>query len=725
MDKLRILLRSWIIFGVLLAIGSTEIVLRVDPLALLSQTLRTYQRAACDTDQVALSCPRGTSISIEFAQYNKFNERGDGVTIEDLCPLNGGNSERSIEAKMKTNRQLLNGSTFAIAGGILKQMQSANFPNGSHIYYDTTNTSSGGPPGKDNLANELNIPENCLWPNALQYSLLQTVVEACQKKKHCKFNAIPEFYGLGRSGVGIASSGNGASSNTSNDQSGTTTTSTTVTSASSSSTTTTTSASNTSSEPCPRIRKIVEISYKCRPYEFRSKVACENDIAQIECNPYSRIAVYSASFGRTEYESIQCPQPQGVKEETCLATYATETVMQICHGRRKCNIAADPNTFGRPCHKNSRMYLKVVYTCVPKQVLKQRFESEEEQDENDDFEGDVNDLYDEQFYKESEAIPKLQSNVTSSREIMGNNNQLVNSSNSTGETSTSVNPVMTHTADHTLAGEQEHLYFYLIIAATFGVSLCVVIVAIRVILHKRNTSGSSGTDGNESGSSTKGETTIPNGFNDTISEIDADIDLTTPIPVPSVSKNENYVNYGPKSSLYGSLGPSNVSHTSSTMLIPTTNTMMCGPPRQSPDIIGISSTFTQPPMGLGTKPTLYGPPQPQPPVSMIGMLGGINGQSSYSCSSAMGGAIVPMTSYTSAPTYRTTSGYLMDPEGVLRRPISTLTPPPPMSIQQQQQANINVNSMPTPVPAPPPALHPMMYTLSTGGIPANSQYYYG
>lgn len=45
-------------------------------------------------------------------------------------------------------------------------------------------------------------------------------------------------------------------------------------------------------------------------------MACHNDIAQLECNPYSRIAVYSASFGRTEYESIQCPQPQGVHEES-------------------------------------------------------------------------------------------------------------------------------------------------------------------------------------------------------------------------------------------------------------------------------------------------------------------------------------------------------------------------------------------------------------------------
>lgn len=49
--------------------------------------------------------------------------------------------------------------------------------------------------------------------------------------------------------------------------------------------------------------------------EFRSKVACENDSIQLVCNPYSRIAIYSASFGRTSYESIQCSQPQGVMEE--------------------------------------------------------------------------------------------------------------------------------------------------------------------------------------------------------------------------------------------------------------------------------------------------------------------------------------------------------------------------------------------------------------------------
>lgn len=67
---------------------------------------------------------------------------------------------------------------------------------------------------------------------------------------------------------------------------------------------------------CFKLWKIVDIFGFGFADEFRSKVACHNDVAQLECNPYSRIAVYSASFGRTEYESIQCPQPQGVREES-------------------------------------------------------------------------------------------------------------------------------------------------------------------------------------------------------------------------------------------------------------------------------------------------------------------------------------------------------------------------------------------------------------------------
>ncbi|KAL3204836.1 hypothetical protein MRX96_053017, partial [Rhipicephalus microplus] len=56
----------------------------------------------------------------------------------------------------------------------------------------------------------------------------------------------------------------------------------------------------------------------------------------------------------------------------CQVSYATETVLTSCHGRRRCTVAATMGTFGNPgCHKDSRLYLKVVYTCAPKEILKE------------------------------------------------------------------------------------------------------------------------------------------------------------------------------------------------------------------------------------------------------------------------------------------------------------------------------------------------------------------
>lgn len=47
----------------------------------------------------------------------------------------------------------------------------------------------------------------------------------------------------------------------------------------------------------------------------------------------------------------------------CMVTFATETVMQLCHGKRRCSVVANSTTFGDPCRPDSRTYLKVVYTC--------------------------------------------------------------------------------------------------------------------------------------------------------------------------------------------------------------------------------------------------------------------------------------------------------------------------------------------------------------------------
>ncbi|XP_032596046.1 protein eva-1 homolog C isoform X3 [Drosophila grimshawi] len=298
-----------------------EVIYRVDPLALLAATLRTYQRAGCDSEQLSLSCPRGTSISIELAQYGRAGDLSD----HSLCP--------------PVSQEDL-----------------------------TTTGSAGDAVIHSGTEIEVKPPETCTV-SGLQYALLQTVVDACQKKRHCKFAA--------------------------------------------------NSKTHTTGDPCSGIRKFVEIAYKCRPYEFRSKLACENDNMPLMCNPYSRIAIYSASFGHTERESVQCGGQGGPSgsvhinredtgQPTCLVSYATETVMQICHGRRRCSVTADAGTFGRPCKTDVRMYLKVVYTCIPRKVLKDRYETAAESDEpqQTDLDLDQDELYDEdQFYKESEAIP--------------------------------------------------------------------------------------------------------------------------------------------------------------------------------------------------------------------------------------------------------------------------------------------------------------------------------
>uniref|UniRef100_A0A8D9DZT9 Protein eva-1 homolog C n=1 Tax=Cacopsylla melanoneura TaxID=428564 RepID=A0A8D9DZT9_9HEMI len=267
---------------ILLGLMGLKRVSNADNLALLSGTLRTFQKVSCEDQLITLKCPPSTRISIQLSQYIKPNHE-----YADMC-------HSSTQLKPKHHNSSLVCSPF----------------NGS---------------------------------TALQYSLLQTVVEACQKKRTCKIQASARM-----------------------------------------------------NNHCIDGTRTVEIDYKCQPHEFRSKVACENDIVQLDCQPYFRIAIYSASYGRTEYESLQCPQRQGVPEETCLVSYATETVMQLCHGKRMCKLATDTATFGNPCRPESRMYLRVVFTCVPRKVLRDLFDErndEEEATDEDplDIDGDVED----------------------------------------------------------------------------------------------------------------------------------------------------------------------------------------------------------------------------------------------------------------------------------------------------------------------------------------------
>ncbi|XP_037897733.1 uncharacterized protein LOC119642613 isoform X3 [Glossina fuscipes] len=593
----------WILF-VFLNPVLPEVIFRVDPLALLAATLRTYQRAGCDSETLALSCPRGTSISIELAQYGRAGDSTD----HSLCPPA---SQEDFTTVITTSENGGNKGIGVIHSGTQSEHKTAL---------------------------------SCVV-SGLQYALLQTVVDSCQKKRHCKFSANSKPSAIGNQ--------------------------------------------------CAGIRKFVEIAYKCRPYEFRSKVACENESMPLMCNPYSRIAVYSASFGYIERESVQCPHNNSVQhiptsniKPTCLVSYATETVMQICHGRRRCSVTADAGTFGRPCKNDISMSLKVVFTCIPRKVLKDRYETAPEMDEPQQSELDLDqdELYDEdQFYKEDEAIPpapKLQGAIPnavypfdskmrfrettttllpsilsrneSSLEGITDNLPDFNNKNVVFHnlskiyrgngldvyTSTKLVPaerltesslfsstlrcrteddwatVVLNCTDDDIINErvavigflinwvkaynhikqhQEQFYLYLIIAVAAGMLLCVTLVIGRLTLQRRRAcckNSLSSVSNNEkivrdkvqSTSDKDGKhqqvparDTQPNvSFGDNLSDIDADVDLRTQMPLSGLSsRNESYMTYAPNHSCnLGSLRDNHTSThygTATTMLMPSTS----------------------------------------------------------------------------------------------------------------------------------------------------------
>ncbi|XP_054052238.1 protein eva-1 homolog A isoform X1 [Rissa tridactyla] len=123
-------------------------------------------------------------------------------------------------------------------------------------------------------------------------------------------------------------------------------------------------------DPCPGTGKYLIVWYKCRPNEYKSKVACEDDKLRLSCKKSMVIAIYSAIFGRTQGGSLECPyQTLGMPMIECQSATALQLMIKRCHGKRSCSIYASTYEFGDPCYPGIRKHLNVIYTCVPKKLL--------------------------------------------------------------------------------------------------------------------------------------------------------------------------------------------------------------------------------------------------------------------------------------------------------------------------------------------------------------------
>ncbi|KAM9563566.1 protein eva-1 homolog A isoform 3-T3 [Guaruba guarouba] len=123
-------------------------------------------------------------------------------------------------------------------------------------------------------------------------------------------------------------------------------------------------------DPCPGTGKYLIVWYKCRPNEYKSKVACEDDKLRLSCKKSMVIAIYSAVFGRTQGGSLECPyQNLGMPMIECQSATALQLMIKRCHGKRSCSIYASTYEFGDPCYPGIQKHLNVIYTCVPKKLL--------------------------------------------------------------------------------------------------------------------------------------------------------------------------------------------------------------------------------------------------------------------------------------------------------------------------------------------------------------------
>ncbi|KAG7461105.1 hypothetical protein MATL_G00206440 [Megalops atlanticus] len=117
-------------------------------------------------------------------------------------------------------------------------------------------------------------------------------------------------------------------------------------------------------DPCPGRSKYLIVWYKCRPNEYKSKVACEGDRMRLSCKRGMLIAVYSATFGRSQQGSLECPPyHRRAPAVECQSMGALQVLTSRCQGKRSCSVHASTREFGDPCYSGTRKYLSVIYTC--------------------------------------------------------------------------------------------------------------------------------------------------------------------------------------------------------------------------------------------------------------------------------------------------------------------------------------------------------------------------
>uniref|UniRef100_A0A8C3KGX0 Protein eva-1 homolog C n=1 Tax=Calidris pygmaea TaxID=425635 RepID=A0A8C3KGX0_9CHAR len=121
---------------------------------------------------------------------------------------------------------------------------------------------------------------------------------------------------------------------------------------------------------CPGTTKFLLVSFKCKPTEYKTKSACENQELKLHCQESKFLIIYSATYGRWAHEENVCStEVERVPPFDCLSYTALEVLSKRCYGKQRCKIIVTSRDFGSPCLPGVTKYLNVSYACVPKFIL--------------------------------------------------------------------------------------------------------------------------------------------------------------------------------------------------------------------------------------------------------------------------------------------------------------------------------------------------------------------
>ncbi|NWQ74840.1 EVA1C protein, partial [Columbina picui] len=115
---------------------------------------------------------------------------------------------------------------------------------------------------------------------------------------------------------------------------------------------------------CPGTTKFLLVSFKCKPTEYKSKSACENQELKLHCQESKFLIIYSATYGRWAHEENVCStEVERVPPFDCLSYTALEVLSKRCYGKQRCKILVTSRDFGSPCLPGVTKYLNVSYAC--------------------------------------------------------------------------------------------------------------------------------------------------------------------------------------------------------------------------------------------------------------------------------------------------------------------------------------------------------------------------